>query len=259
MKLESLLNDGKLVLIPMDDGLLDGPVGGLRDMRRKVAEIANGQADAILGFLGVRKQCLSEMKNTKFILNLTGSTPYSGNPQRKFQLYTAAQAKELGVDGVAVHVNVGSVHLHDQMEIFGRVAAGCQKHGLPLLAIVYPRGEMIREDGVVEATVYSARMAAEVGADFVKTKYFGRDAFARVVEGCPIPVIMAGGPRATENPTRTILEKVYDCIQVGGAGVAIGRNAFHHENTTSMVRALVDIVHHKNTVADVMEKYQLKE
>jgi len=192
-KLEAILKNGKLVVIPMDDGLLDGGVGGLKDMKSKVKEIAEGGADAVLGFLGVYKQCKEELGETNFILNVTASTKYSMNPQHKVQMYSVDQAIDLGVAGIAVHVNVGSVHLHDELEIFGRVAADCTAKGVPLLGIVYPRGEMVREDALIEATVYSARMAAEVGADIVKTKYFTKEGHAKVIESCPIPVIMAGG------------------------------------------------------------------
>ncbi|MCX6707114.1 MAG: fructose-bisphosphate aldolase [Candidatus Woesearchaeota archaeon] len=237
MALEKLLpEDGKIVVIPMDDGMLDGPVGGLVDMPGKVKQIVEGGADAILGFLGVYKQCKDHLKKTKFVLNVTASTKYSMNPQEKVQLYDVSQAVDLGINGIAVHVNVGSVHLHDQLQILGRVAADCTKYKIPLLAIAYPRGEMMREDGLVEGTIYAARMAAEAGADIVKTKYTGSvETFRQVIEGCPVPVIMAGGPKIPEDQ---ILANIENCM-------TIGRNSFHHENTTEFVRKVYGIVHNK--------------
>ncbi len=254
-RLERLMPKGKIVTIPMDDGLLDGPVGGLKDMRAKVKEIVAAQPDAILGFLGPWKQCREDIGETAYVLNLTASTKYSSNPQQKVQIYSVEQAVALGVAGVAVHLNVGSLHIHEQLEILARVAAEAYIAELPVMAIAYPRGEQMREDGLVDATCYAVRLAAEAGADIVKTKYVGgKEAFAHVVASTPIPVIMAGGAKVD---TRTILQNVYDCIDVGGKGVAIGRNAFHHQNTTAFVQAVKRIVHGGLTVERVMEEYRL--
>lgn len=249
-KLERILKDGKLVVIPMDDGLLNGPVGGLKDIKTKVKMIHKGKPDAVLGFMGVKLHCAEELGDTPFILNLTASNEYFENPQRKVQVYTVEHAAELGADGVAVHVNIGSVYQPEETRILGRVAGDCLKQGMPLLAIVYPRGELVREDAIPQAIAYSARYAAELGADIVKTKYTGdKKTFQEVVEGTPIPVIMAGGPQISDEQ---ILGRIHDCIQVGGAGVALGRNSFHREKTTAFINAVKGIVHEGKTVEDVI-------
>ena len=257
-RLEKIMPEGKLVTVPMDDGLLDGPVGGLKDMKGKVKEIVAAKPDAILGFLGPWKHCRKELGDTAYVLNLTASGRY-GHPNEKVQIYTVEDALRMGVTGVAVHLNVGAENANEQLRTLGQICSAAYNR-IPVMAIAYPRGGRIREDHEAQmaATAYAARVAAECGADIVKTKYLGDGAeFKEVVDSTPVPVIMAGGPRAKENPTKTILERVYECMQAGGAGVALGRNSFHHPDTTAFVSAVRGIVRDGRTVDEVVREYKL--
>ncbi|MEM2936298.1 MAG: fructose-bisphosphate aldolase, partial [Candidatus Bathyarchaeia archaeon] len=130
----------------------------------------------------------------------------------------------------------------------------CDEWGMPLLAMMYPRGKKIRDQYDVEVVKHAARIGAELGADIVKTNYTGSpDTFKEVVRGCPVPVVMAGGPK-TET-TEEFCRMVYDSIQAGGAGVAAGRNVFQHEYPTKMVRVLGGIVHENLDVEEAISKY----
>jgi fructose-bisphosphate aldolase/2-amino-3,7-dideoxy-D-threo-hept-6-ulosonate synthase len=113
--------------------------------------------------------------------------------------------------------------------------------------MIYPRGPKIPNEHDPTAVAHAARIGAELGADIIKTNYTGDpDTFKHVLESCPAPVIIAGGPK-TETPQET-LQMVYDSMRVGAAGLSIGRNVFQHKNQTVMVKALVAIVHGNATV-----------
>ena len=125
---------------------------------------------------------------------------------------------------------------------------------MPLLAMMYPRGKKITNQYGVEVVKHAARIGAELGADIIKTNYTGNlDTFREVVSGCPVPVVMAGGPKTKTN--EEFCQMVYDSIQAGGAGVAAGRNVFQHEHPTKMVRVLCGIVHEELDVETALKKY----
>jgi class I fructose-bisphosphate aldolase len=123
---------------------------------------------------------------------------------------------------------------------------------MPLLAMIYPRGEKIKDEYDVNAVKHAARVGNEMGADIVKVSYTGSvETFKEVVSGCSIPVVIAGGPKMDSD--RDILEMVKGSIDAGGAGVSIGRNVFQHENPTRMVRAISAIVHDNSSVEDALK------
>jgi class I fructose-bisphosphate aldolase len=129
---------------------------------------------------------------------------------------------------------------------------------MPLLAMIYPRGEKIRNEYDVEVLKHAARLGAELGADAVKVSYTGSpESFREVVEGCHIPVIIAGGPKMESD--RAVLEMVKGAIEAGAAGTSIGRNVFQHQNPTKIVRALRMIVQENVSVDRVLQYLQSDE
>jgi class I fructose-bisphosphate aldolase len=135
---------------------------------------------------------------------------------------------------------------------FGRVSYEARNWGIPLLAMVYPRGEKIEDEYDVSVVKHAARLGCEMGADLVKVSYTGSiESFREVVEGCTVPVVIAGGARMDSD--EGILEMVKGSIEAGGAGVSIGRNVFQHDEPTRMVRAMAHIVFENGSVADAMK------
>jgi fructose-bisphosphate aldolase/2-amino-3,7-dideoxy-D-threo-hept-6-ulosonate synthase len=149
---------------------------------------------------------------------------------------------------------VGSKTEQEQLKLLGKTAKICEDWGIPLLAMMYPRGDKIKNEYDVEVVKHAARIGAELGADIVKTNYTGsEETFREVVKGCLVPVVMAGGPKT--NTDEEFCKMVYDSIRAGGAGVAAGRNVFQHEDPTKMVRVLCGIVHEGLDVKTALEKY----
>jgi len=98
----------------------------------------------------------------------------------------------------------------------------------------------------------AARVGAELGADIIKTFYTGdATTFREVTESCPVPVVIAGGPKVDN--VRQVLEVVRDALDAGAIGIAFGRNVWRHENPVAMVRALRRIIHEDASVDDVIE------
>ncbi len=248
-------NTQRTVIIPLDHGVSIGPVPGLLDMRSMVNQIAEGGANAVLEHKGIiRSGYRGFGKDIGLILHLSASTNLGPDPNCKVQVAEVEEAIRLGADAVSLHVNIGSETETSQLEVLGRTARLCEEWGMPLLAMMYPRGPKITNSCDVDLVKLVARVGAELGADIIKTNYTGSpETFKEVVKGCPVPVVMAGGPKAdTDN---AFCEMVYGSIVAGGAGVAAGRNVFQHKNPTKMVRVLCGIVHEGMDPAKALSTY----
>ena len=168
------------------------------------------------------------------------------------QICSVSDAVRLGADAVSVHVNVGAKQEARMLSILGKVACECDNYGIPLLAMMYPRGPNIKDSHGVDIVAHAARLGAELGADIIKTNYTGDiESFKKVVSSCPVPVIVAGGPKV--DTSRDILQMVKDSINAGGAGLSIGRNVFQYEDPTKIIKAFSTIVHNKGSVSEALK------
>ena len=243
-------NDGKTVIVPMDHGVTLGPVAGLEDMQIILNRLSKGEADAIVVHKGIAANI--ETRGLGLIVHINGSTELSPDPNRKIQVCTVRDAVELGADGVSIHVNIGAVSEAEMLSDLSITSSECTDYGIPLLAMMYPRGPNIKNSNDVAVVKHVARIGAELGADVVKTNYTGSiETFREVVKGCPVPIVIAGGPKVSDQ--EGFLQMIYNSIQAGAMGVSIGRNVFQHSNPTIMTKALVAIVHNKATVNDALK------
>ena len=261
IRLERICNrtDGRTVIVPMDHGVTAGPIPGLIDMPAAVNSVADGGADAVIGHVGLPLMGHRKYgRDVGLIIHLSASTSLSPDPNRKVLVSSVQRAIKYGADAVSIHVNLGAADESEMLRDFGQVAMECEDWGMPLVAMVYTRGEKVKSEYDPKVVKHAARVAAELGADVVKVTYTGSpETFAEVVEGCGghrpggIKVVIAGGARM--EPDRDILEMVGGSIQAGGSGVSIGRNAFQHERPDKMVAAIGAMVHEGKTVEEALE------
>ena len=255
IRLERIINrdSGKTVIVPMDHGVTVGPIAGLVDMRKAVDNVALGGANAVLGHMGLPLHGhRGQGKDVGLILHLSGSTVWSPDPNTKVLVNTVENALRMGADGVSVHINIGAEDESVMLRDLGAVSVKCMEWGMPLLAMMYTRGEKIKSESDPAACKHAARIAAELGANLVKVTYPGSvEAHRSVCEGCPIPVLIAGGEKAKND--REVLDTVKASLDAGGSGVCIGRNAFQHESPFKMVRAICALVHDGASVDEAEE------
>ncbi len=236
-------NTGKTVIVPMDHGLTVGPIPGLIDISHAANLVAEGGANAAIVHRGAAMfGHRGYGRDLGLIIHLSGSTNLSPDANRKVLVATVEDAIRLGADGVSIHVNLGAEDEAQMLEDFGRISTSCLFWGMPLVAMMYTRGEKIENQYDVRYVKHAARVAAEMGADIVKVPYTGSvESFKEVVEGCAIPVVIAGGEKMDSD--LDVLRMVEGAIKAGGAGVSIGRNVFQHKDPTAMVRAISAVVH----------------
>ena len=232
--------DGKTVIVPMDHGVSVGPIKGIENIQQTVNTLLKGEVDAIVVHKGIAKHV--DAGNAGLIVHLSAISNLTPNSGNKVQVCTVAEAIRLGADAVSVHINVGAEDEHKMLTVLGKVADQCDVYGMPLLAMMYPRGPKIQNEHAPDVVAHAARLGAELGADIIKTNYTGDiESFRHVVESCPVPVVIAGGPKA--KTAQEILQTIFESVKAGSAGLSIGRNVFQHENPAAMVKALSAIVH----------------
>lgn len=245
----------RTVIIPMDHGVTVGPIKGLHNMKEAVDAVARGGADAVVLHKGIIQAGYRGYgKDIGLIMHMSASTKLGPDPNDKVPVADVYEAIRLGADAVSIHINVGSKTEAEQLRHLGQTAKICGDWGMPLLAMMYPRGGAIENEYDVEVVAHAARVGAELGADIIKTNYTGSiESFKEVVRGCPVPVVMAGGPK--KKRIEDFLEMVYGSIQAGGAGVSTGRNIFQAEKPTNLVKVLHGIIHEGMNVKTAMQKY----
>ena len=243
-------SDNRTVIVPMDHGVTIGPVTGLVNMQATIDKLLLGGVDAVLINRGIAKSV--DTGNAGLIIHLSGITVLCPDPNNKVQIGSVDDAVRLGADAVSVHINLGAKQEDSMLATLGKVTCECDDFGMPLLAMMYPRGPNIKDSHAVEVVAHASRLGAELGADIIKTNYTGdAESFKAVVDSCHVPVIIAGGPKA--ETTRDVLQMVKDSMTAGGAGLSIGRNVFQHQDPTKMVKALSALVHKEASVDEAMK------
>lgn len=246
-----ITREGKMLCVPMDHGVTSGPIKGITNIYETIDKVARGGATAVILHKGVIKN-LPDVPRVGLIMHVSASTSLGPYPNLKVRVGSAEEAIRLGADAISIHVNMGNREEPKMLEELGILADDCDEWGIPLIAMMYPRGEKVEDPMDPELVAHVARAGAELGADLVKTVYTGDpETFRQVVKGCPVPVVIAGGPKAESD--REVLEMVKGAMDAGAIGVTFGRNIFQYEDPEVMTRALAKIVFEEADVEEALE------
>lgn len=241
--------DGRALIVAMDHGLLDGPCPGLEDPGKTVHAVVAGGADAILTSYGVAMRFAQALAPVGLILRLDGGSTRLGSyagPGASF--YGVEAALRLGADAVAVSAFPGASSEVEDLRRLAETVEAAHAWGLPVMAEVVPGGfDSPPELRTAENVAVAVRIAAELGADFVKTPY--APGFEQVVQGCYVPVVILGGARRGNE--EAMLQTIRDAVHAGAAGVAIGRNIFQAPDPRAMTAAVAAVIHGVRSAEEV--------
>ncbi|MCP4683806.1 MAG: class I fructose-bisphosphate aldolase family protein [Desulfobacterales bacterium] len=258
VRLERIFNRNtrRTIIVPLDHGVSVGPIFGVIDLRDTVNKVAEGGANAVLMHKGLpRRTHRGRGRDVGLIIHLSASTDLSPFPNAKTLVGEVEDAIRLGADAVSVHVNLGDETERDMLSGLGQITTTADYWGMPVLAMIYARGSKVKNEFDPEVVKHCARLGEELGADVVKVPYTGDvETFRKVVEGCEIPVVIAGGPKM-ENQ-RDIVQMAYGSVKAGGAGLSVGRNVFQADDPSRLVRSLHGIVHEDWDVDQAMEELE---
>lgn len=246
-RLQRLLGrtDKKTVLLPLDHGASEGMLTGLEDMGEFVRSIASAPINGVVMHKGMARAFAGDLAlDTGLIVHLSAGTKHGLPAYNKALVCSVQEAVRLGADALSLHINIGN-DLEDRMlSDLGAVTDEAHQLGIPVLAMIYARGGQIVNEQDPVLINHSIRIGAELGADMIKVPYSGDpESFARAVSGCPVPVIIGGGPR--KESFEELLEQIKEALSTGIAGVSIGRNVFQHPEPLQAIKAIAELVHKK--------------
>ena len=254
IRLDRITRGGKMLCIPMDHGISNGPIRGLEDPHKVIARCKDQGLSSVIVNKGIIKT-MPKPPGIGILVHFSASTSLSTSPNRKMPMGTVEEALRLGADGVSLHINVGGKEEPEMLEYLGLIAGQCHLWGVPLLAMMYPRGENVKDPHDPYVVAHAARIGAECGADIVKTVYTGDvDSFSGIVRSTPVPLVIAGGPKAETD--LDVLRMTEDAMSAGAAGVTYGRNIFAHGNPPGMVRALAGVIYGGESAAEAEKKIE---
>lgn len=237
--------DGRFLFVPLDHPVSDGPISTGLGFNHLVRTLVAGGADAVIVHKGRARLIDPQLlRHCGLIVHLSASTGHAPDPNAKVLVGSVEEAVQLGADAVSVHVNIGSPTEAAQLADLGQVSAACTRWGLPLLAMVYPRGPEVDNPHDPALLAHVVNIAADLGADLVKTTWAAPlQRMAEVVESSPIPVLVAGGTAGPEDLT----EFARTAMSAGCAGVCVGRRVFRSPAPNEAVTTLAEIVHSHST------------
>ncbi|MDD5399025.1 MAG: 2-amino-3,7-dideoxy-D-threo-hept-6-ulosonate synthase [Dehalococcoidia bacterium] len=239
----------RMVVVAMDHGPIMGPVPGLIDPVDTIKRVVKGKPDAIMLHKGNVRAGHSYLvkAGVPFILNITTSVLMGPVWDKTTLIDEVETAVRLGASSVTIRTLLGTNYDTDMLNDFGMVSLNCDKWGMPLFAMIYPDGTDNPKNVVY--VKHAARVAAELGADVIKTHYTGSaESFKEVVDCSTVPVVMSGGEK-TKDPAE-FLKIAKGVVEAGAAGVMVGRNLFEYKDPAAMLRAIKAIVHDGKTVQE---------
>lgn len=241
---------GRTVLLAVDHGYFMGPTHKL-EQPRKTIEPLLPYADGLMLTRGVLRNCVDPKASVPIVLRVSGGASIVSSSLTNEDITTSVQdAIRLNVAAMAMSIFVGSEHEHRTLTNLGKLVNEGEEHGIPVLAVTAVGKELDKRDAKYLAL--SCRIAAELGAHFVKT-YYCED-FEKVVGGCPVPIVVAGGPKLETE--MDAFQLAVDAIADGAVGVDMGRNIWQSEHPVAMILAIKEIVHGNATVREAKEAYE---
>jgi putative autoinducer-2 (AI-2) aldolase len=242
-------SDGRCLFLPIDHGYFQGPTRKLENPRKTLEPIVE-YADAIFITRGVLRSSVDPDKSKPIILRVSGGTSMVGKDLANEGITTSMEeAIRLNVAAVGISIFVGSEYEKESLLNLAKLVDEGEKYGIPVMAVTAVGKELEKRDARYLALC--SRIAAELGARVVKTYWC--ENFDKVTGGCPVPVVMAGGPQV--DTELEVFEFVHDGIQKGAVGVNLGRNVWQNEHPVAMIKALRAVIHDNATPRQAQEIY----
>jgi putative autoinducer-2 (AI-2) aldolase len=198
---------------------------------------------------GVQRTSVSATTDTPMVLRVSGGSSIIGDDLSQEDITVSIEdAIRLNASALAMSIFVGSKYEYQTVVNLGKLVNEAQKYGIPVLAVTAVGKELGKDARYLSL---ACRMAAEQGAHIVKTYYC--ENFEKVVQSCPVPIIVAGGKKI---PERDALQLTYNSIKAGAVGVDIGRNVWQSEHPVAMIKAVRSIVHGNSNVDQAFNLYK---
>ncbi len=237
------------VMLAVDHGYFLGPTTKLENARQTIEPLLPF-ADALMLTRGILRTSVNPESSVPIVLRVSGGTSIIGKDLANEEITTSMEeAVRLNVAAVALSIFVGTDYEHQTLTNLASLVDKGQEYGIPVLAVTAVGKELGKRD--FRFISLSCRIASELGASFVKT-YYCED-FDKVVESCPVPVVIAGGPKLE---TRLDAMKLaHDAVKKGATGVDMGRNIWQSPHPIAMIKAIRAVVHESKSPEEAIEVF----
>jgi len=238
--------NGRCVMLAVDHGYFLGPTEKL-EVPQKTIQPLLPYIDSIMLTRGVLRTSLPPISDVPIVLRVSGATSIIGNDLSNESIITSFEdAIRLNVSCLALSIFVGSKYEHQTLANLATLVDNGERYGIPILAVTAVGKEMVRDARYLGL---ACRIAGELGAHVVKTYYC--ENFEKVIEGCPVPVIIAGGKKLAKE--KDVLELTFNAINDGASGVDMGRNIWQSDHPVAMLKAVRSIVHQGFTIQEASD------
>lgn len=238
--------NGRCVMLAVDHGYFLGPTEKLEVPQRTIEPLLP-YVDSIMLTRGVLRTSLSPISDVPIVLRVSGATSIVGDDLSNETITTSLEdAIRLNVSCLALSIFVGSKYEHQTLANLATLVDNGERYGIPILAVTAVGKEMVRDARYLGL---ACRIAGELGAHVVKTYYC--ENFEKVIEGCPVPVIIAGGKKLAKEID--VLELTFNAIKDGASGVDMGRNIWQSDHPIAMIKAVRSIVHEGFSVKEAAD------
>ena len=242
--------DGRCFFLPIDHGYFQGPTHKLERPGETIKPLFP-YCDALFVTRGVLRACVDPVSSLPIILRISGGTSVVGEDLANEGITTSIhEAIRLNVAAVGLSIFIGTAYEHQTLMNLSHTVNKCEEAGIPVMAVTAVGREMEKREARILALY--CRIAAELGARVVKTYWC--ENFDKVTEGCPVPIVMAGGPKC--ETVREVLEFVHDGLQKGAIGINLGRNVWQNEHPVAVTRALQHLIHEDSEVKEALDLYE---
>jgi putative autoinducer-2 (AI-2) aldolase len=239
--------DGRTVMLAVDHGYFLGPTSGLEDAEKTIKPLLP-YADALMPTRGIIRTSVNPSTSTPMVLRVSGGNSILDEDLSNEGLTVSMEdAVRINAAAVAISIYVGSPNQKETLLNLAKLVDKGQRYGIPVLAVTAVGKSMGRD---ARYLALCCRIAAEIGANFVKTYYC--ESFEKVVRTCPVPVVMAGGKKL---PELEALELTFNAIKRGASGVDMGRNIFQADNPVAMIQAVKAVVHENAKPKEAFDLY----
>jgi len=229
--------DARTVMLAVDHGYFLGPVSKLEEPRKTIEPLIP-YTDSLMLTRGILRNCIDAKYDIPVVLRVSGGNSIIGKDLSDEELTVSMQdALRLNVAAVAFSIYLGAEHEHQTLINLANLINAAEEYGMPVLAVTAVGKELEKRD--CRFLSLSCRIAAEMGARIVKT-YYCED-FEKVVKSCPVPLVIAGGPKLKSE--FDVLQMAYQAISCGAKGVDMGRNIWQSKWPVAMISAIRGIVH----------------
>jgi putative autoinducer-2 (AI-2) aldolase len=239
---------GRTVMLAFDHGYFQGPTTGLERIDVNILPLVP-YADVLMCTRGALRTSIPAATDKPVVLRCSAGQSILTELSNELIAVDIEDALRLGVAAMAAQVYIGAEYEHQSISNVIKLIDTGTKYGIPTLAVTGVGADMTRDERYFSL---ATRICAEIGAHYVKSYYF-EPGFERVVAGCPVPIVIAGGKKL---PELEALEMAYKACEAGAAGVDMGRNIFQSDSPVGMIQAVGAVVHGGEKPAKAMQIYE---